>query len=204
MTEAILPNKSRTKKDPVLFADSYENDVALKTVIEGQLDNANLSGSAGIKRSQLEAAARGVAGTWYTPKAIATEQTRESATFGKLTTADEIAEVVVPENGLLKITYTAQVKSSVSGAGRVAVFVGANQMGSEASLLETSFNRVATEPAGLSRALATATVTTGRVLQSLQIGELAAGTYAVSVQYRATSGSVTAKERNLKAEVRGY
>lgn len=53
MTNIILPNQSRTKTDPVLSADWYENDVAIKEVVEGELDNDNLSGSAGITEGNL-------------------------------------------------------------------------------------------------------------------------------------------------------
>src|SRR5690349_10367695 len=94
------------------WSDVYSNDKALKE---------------GVETLQAEvAAATGF--TWHTPKVIATEESRESTSFGTLTTADEIKSVVLPENGLLVVGYSAIVKSSVSAAGRAAIFVGSNQL----------------------------------------------------------------------------
>lgn len=154
--------------------------------------------------------------TWYTPKAIATEQTRESTSFGALTTADEITGVVLPENGLIQIGYVAKVKSSVAAAGRTAVFLSANQLkdtGSaavvESSTGGTGFNTVSTVSTGLTTLEGTAAfVTTGQPVATQVNGGLltvfaAAGTYAISVQFRATSGNITAKERKLWVAVMG-
>lgn len=199
MTKVTLPRTNQTGANE--WSDVESNDNAIIEVVNGNIDNENIKASAGIVASKLAADAKPV--TWYTPKEVSTEQSRESTSFGTLSTADEITGVVVPTGGLLTVTYTAQVKSSVSGAGRIAVYVGSNAMGSESTTFETSFARVYTEPGGLNKGAGTATVTTGRALGSLQIGELAAGTYAVSVQYKATSGSVTAKERVLRVKVEG-
>lgn len=53
MTEINLPNKSKTKADPILSGDWYDNDKAIKDVVEGELTNANLSGSAGVTDANL-------------------------------------------------------------------------------------------------------------------------------------------------------
>jgi hypothetical protein len=149
--------------------------------------------------------------------AIAKEETRESATFGTLPTADLIKEVKVSERGLLRIGYSARFKSSVSGAGAASVFLGANELklyttepkvqfatsvGTTFRHLSTGFSGLVTSTAGEAVG---ADVTTGQMIAaSVSGGEislfLAAGTYDISVQYKATSGSVTAKDRRLFVE----
>ncbi len=165
-----------------------------------------------------EGIAKGFLGRVYAPTVIATEQERESASFGTLTTADEVKNVVVPENGLIAVSYLAIAKSSVSGAGRVAIFIGANQLKklgatapevSEVSTFETAFSTVHAGNIGLVQTNAgTSFVTTGQTLGTAGGGNwcyvtVAAGTYNVSVQYKATSGKVVAKERSLRVGVVG-
>jgi hypothetical protein len=148
---------------------------------------------------------------------IAKEETRESASFGTLPTADLIKEVKVGEKGLVRIGYSARFKSSVSGAGNAAIFIGANQLklyttepkvqstatvGTTFRHLSTGFSGLVTSTAGEAVG---ADVTTGQMIAaSVSGGEislfLAAGTYEVSVQYKGTSGSVSAKERRLYVE----
>lgn len=201
MSKVTLPTPE-SNPGKAEWSDVFGNDAALREGVNS-INNEQIAAEAGIVRSKLASDAKGLQGKWYEPKIIATEQTRESTSFGTLSTADEITGVTVPEGGLLVITYTAQVKSSVSGAGRIQAYVGSTAVGSESTTFETSFARVSTEPGALNKAAATPTVTTGRVLQSLQVGELAAGTYTVSIQYKATSGSITAKERSLRVHVLG-
>lgn len=197
---------------PVIGSENVVADPKILTALEklnGVLDSTNekVSGSA------INLTGAGVIG-WSTPKVIATEQTRESASFGTLTTADEVTGVVVPENGLLVVAYSALVKSSVSAAGRAAIFIGANQLKGagvtipevqETGLTGTAFNTVISHAPGLVAVGGTSFVTTGQSLGNINqtyggpcfIHRLAAGTYNVSVQFKATSGSVTAKERAL-------
>jgi hypothetical protein len=178
------------------WSEVYANDKALKEAVEA-----------------LESKTSSV--TWYTPKVIATEQTRESASFGTLTTPDEIKEVKLPENGLIAIAYLAIAKCSTAGSGRAAIFIGSNQLkkpGSsvpvvqEAELFGTgTFQTVATAADGLDRGEGTSFVSTGQVVahnRGTGFGGFcyvfaSAGTYNISVQYRATAGSITAKERKL-------
>lgn len=195
--EVNLPKTNQTGKNE--WADVEDNDLALK---------------AGIKEAgdQIDAIS-GV--TWYTPKVIATEQSRESASFGTLATADEIKSVVVPENGLILIGYSALWKSSAL-EGRAAIFLGANQLKSpvasgapavqETGSPGTSFDWLATTSVGVSSSAGAGeatTVTTGLTVgTSASSGGLcavfaAAGTYNVGIQFKAISGSVTAKERKL-------
>lgn len=192
----------------------------LKEGLTGGLTNSNLSGAAGITRANLAAESKPV--TWYESKIIATEQSRESTSFGTLTTADEITGVVVPAGGIVVVRYKANVKSSVSGAGRVALFIGANQLKSneigggplnqEAATTATTFHAFTSSIWGItgSSIESGADVTTGQSLAAgsnggrCEIHGLPAATYAISVQYKATSGTITAKERKLWVTVEGY
>jgi hypothetical protein len=150
--------------------------------------------------------------------AIAKEEMRESATFGTLPTADLIKEVVVGKHGLVRVGYSARFKSSVSSAGRAAIFLGANQIKEyttepkvvSASTVGTTFRHLSSSFRGLvtstSGEATGADVTTGQLLTANLEGGmaelwLAEGTYEISVQYKATSGNVTAKERRLWCEV---
>jgi hypothetical protein len=126
----------------------------------------------------------------------------------------------MPTNGLMLIGYTANVKCSVAEAGRVALFLGANQLkihstgptpiAQEVEELQTTLREVHTCHGGLRRAAneSGAYVTTGQILGDPERGGpcwvfAAAGTYNISVQYKATSGSITAKERKLWVAVLG-
>jgi hypothetical protein len=181
------------------WSDVYSNDHALKEAIESL-------------QAEFKAAINPV--TWYVPKIIGTEEGRTSTAFGTLSTADEITDVVVPENGLIVVGYQARFKSSVAGAGRAALFIGPNQIkiGTFGApvVQETStstsagFQNLATYSGGLaSNDEATAVVTTGMILgvggslTGMTYAFAAADTYSVSVRFKATSGSVTAKERKL-------
>lgn len=150
--------------------------------------------------------------------AIAKEETRESATFGTLPTADLIKEVKVGEKGLVRVGYSARFKSNITGTGRAAIFLGANQVKEyttepkvvSASTIGTTFRHLSSSYRGLVTSTAGeavgADVTTGQLLTaSLEGGMaelwLAEGTYEVGVFYKATSGNVSAKERRLYVEV---
>lgn len=159
----------------------------------------------------------------FSSLSIAKEETRESATYGTLTTADEIKEVAVPKDGILHVGYTAAIKSSVSGEGRAAIFIGENQLkadkgGTAPAVADvaskgTTFHHISSCPKGLETSSVntwTGDVTTGQALcvgDSLSQGGtcmifgLPEGSYNVSLRYRALSGSVTSKERHLYVEV---
>jgi hypothetical protein len=220
MAKVTLPNLKRTKANANLFSDVVENDEAIQKVINGEIDTENLKAAAGITGAQLASPAKPV--TWYMPKVVNTEETRENTTFGTLTTKDEITGVVLPENGLIVVGYQALAKASVASAGRVGLFLGANQLkvatsGGTAELQEatvsTGFRGTSTYQFGLiaSGGEGPVAVTTGQVLASSNASAggvchifAAAGTYNVSVQYRATSGNITAKERKLWVYTLGF
>lgn len=204
--------KGETNKGKANWSDVYGNDKALKEAAE------TLEGKFPVAAANLAAAAKPVA--WYEPKIIATEESRTNTAFGTLTTADEIKEVVLPTNGVIRIGYVALVKSSVSGAGRVAIFLGSNQLKTasegapavqESATLETTFMQFGSTTGGMSNQNASpgasSFVTTGQVLGAGGGGMAevfaAAGTYSISVRFKASSGSITAKERKLWVEVLG-
>jgi hypothetical protein len=149
--------------------------------------------------------------------AIATEQERTSTTFGTLPTADLIKEVKVGEKGLLRIGYSARFKSSASGAGQAAIFIGTNQIklfttepkAVAAVTIGTTFRHLTSRYAGLAASTAGEATgvdaTTGQLISaSTEGGEavlwVAPGTYDVSIQFKATSGSIFVKERRLWVE----
>jgi hypothetical protein len=185
---------------------------------ENKLIGTNIE-KEGIGNEQLSSAAKPF--DWYTPKIIPSEQERTNTAFGTLTTADEITGVVLPENGLIVVGYQALWKSSVSAAGKAAIFIGANQLKTaasgapavnEISTLETKNSLLTSIPNGLTRGTVESTsfVTTGQAIAtgSEPVGGVcfiyaAAGTYNISVQFKASSGTVTAKERKLWVAVLG-
>lgn len=128
MTSIVLPKLSQTGANE--WADVEDNDVAVRDVVNGKLDNGNLSGTAGITRANLAAEAKPL--RWYTPKVIATEETRESTELGTMPTPDEVKEVVLPENALMLILYTAHWRTKSSGegggSGTAAIFLGPNRL----------------------------------------------------------------------------
>lgn len=112
---------------------------------------------------------------------ITAEQSRENASYGTLGTADEVKGIVLPTDGVIFALFHARWISSVSGAGRAAIFLGANQL--KVARLETGvvteaatsqgveeggkFGLLTTFPAGLVSASGIDTgaeVTTGQAL----------------------------------------
>lgn len=165
-----------------------------------------------------EGLAKGNLGRLYAPSIISTEQSRESSSYGKLATPDEVTGVVLPANGLLFIAFSAHVKSSVSENGQAAFFLGANQLKKststkqvqEASTVGTEFTQFGSSDSGMAQygESNTADVTTGQIIGSGTLGGYTlvfaeAGTYTVSVQFKAITGKVTAKERKLWVGVMG-
>lgn len=202
-----------TYEIPTEGSPNSTEDPKIKTMLKGlneELDSSNDLQGTGISK--------GFMGRWYTPTVIATEQERENAAFGKLTTADEVTNVVLPANGLIIIGYRAFWKSTVNGAGRAAIFLGANQLKvwgvgvptvQEATAEGTSeIHPLVSSPNGVATigTVSTSTVTTGQALtagQGLCYVFAEAGTYSVSVQFKATSGKVAVKERVLQVGVIG-
>ncbi len=146
-------------------------------------------------------------------------------------TADEVAGVVLPTNGLILVGFTGALKSSVTSAGHAAIFLGSVQVKSdqggsssrpqEASTALTVFRHLSIYGGGLLCSEVETwggDVTTGQIVGGAQkVGTetfintgglcpifVGAGTYAVNIQYKSSSGTVTAKERKLWVATLGY
>lgn len=167
---------------------------------------------------------------------IASTEARSNVAYGTLTTPDQVAGIVLPTDGVICVLFHAFVQESVTNAGRVSLFLGANQLratvGSNAVAVQetgvgggtnapntdaimTSFPHGLTSPANTSAATL---VTTGQAIAiSGTPGSstdtsgggpcfifAAAGTYTVSVQFKASSGSITAKNRKLWVWTLGF
>lgn len=219
MTKAILPKLSVV--GPNAWSDVQTNDEAIATVVNGELDNENLKSAAGITtaklsgeitRAKLAPEARGIAGKWYEPKIIATEESRTNAAFGTLTTADEVKEVVLPTNGLIMVGYRAHLKASAAN-GLMAVFLNENEVktfnnAASEPFIEATFRVWSFTPAGVatSQVEGAGDVTTGQFasIQGPTYIFANAGTYNVSVRFKSASGSVTATQRKLWVAVLGF
>lgn len=215
-------------------------------IVGGQIADGTLSASKLATAVQAAAGLNGAStrrGKCNVPGAEA----RASATYGTLTTPDQVASITLPTDGLIAVMYQAQMQESVAGAGRAAIFVGSNQLKvAHADLAAVTqaaasgsgstgvYMPVSSGAIGLFATTPGSTpsyVTTGQVVGqawatsaskvSTELGSsvyhltngadaagmsfvggpcyiwAAAGTYTISVQYKATSGTVTAKERQL-------
>lgn len=160
------------------------------------------------------------------------EGTRTSTSYGTLTGGDapgpdQVSNVVLPTNGLIVVAYQALWKDSVADAGRAAIFVGATQLKEmvsttpefqEAALIDNaspnSYTTLSTFGFGLQSPLEAVGVDSSQVTTGQLVGAgtdggpcyifAAAGTYTISVQFKATSGTVTAKERKLWVWTMGF
>ena len=173
-------------------------------------------------RAFAEGADAAILNRTYAKSIITTEQTRENAAYGVMTTPDRV-EVVMPENGLIAVGYQASWKQSASGEGAsAALFLGANQLKCLPEAEEGSPSVQACKlnmPSGTYTALATCTgglvtggpllaysgdVTTGQIVGARGKFGICyifagAGTYLISVQFKMPIGSVTVKNRKLWA-----
>lgn len=216
-----------TYEIPLIGSSNETQEPKIKTMLEGlnnKLNSSNLLEGSGIANEAIKSAqiSPGTVGRFYAPTIIATEQERESTSFGTLTTKDEVTNVVLPTNGLIVVYYLAVVKSSVSASGRAAIFLNENQLktvnsgswvGQETPTIGTAFATFSAGDAGLSAVGENpeAQPTTGAgfgVGSATSRGAgcaifAAAGTYNISVRFKALSGKITAKERRLYVGVIG-
>lgn len=183
------------------------NSVVSADLVAAHLDQVGVTGG-GVTRSGKSI--------------IATSEARANAAYGTLTTPDQVAGIVLPTDGLIMVMYRAIWQESVDGAARAAIFVGANQLqvagtnGGGPAAQETACGGNAATDAymhtfagGLENQAAGASAYTGDVATGQAVGrnntgsggfcyiEAAAGTYTISVQFKASSGSVTVKNRKL-------
>lgn len=159
-------------------------------------------------------------------KSIATEQSRANTAYGVLTTPDEVPNVELPNGGLIVVAFQAMWKCSVIQAANAAIFIDNTQLvraaeGSAAPTAQTALHGVTGSGdvysplgsyegglQGVGGTVAyTGDLTTGQLVGVSTPGQptfggpvhifAAAGTYTVGVRFKATSGSVTAKNRKL-------
>ena len=158
---------------------------------------------------------------------IPTSQSTGSTTYTTLSTPDQVTGLTLPSGGIIQLWYFAYWTESVAGAARAAIFLGANQLQSEASNssapsvtpAEAQLGNAArpvrpltSTPSGLlsdnSGSSSSGPVTTG---QTISVGAGGAcsimatpGTYAVSIRFKASSGTVTASNRQLWVSVQSF
>lgn len=147
-------------------------------------------------------------------RTIAAEETRASVSLTNFVGGRDEVEVTAGASGLLLVGFHAGFKSSVSGAGTAAIFVGGNQAKnptgtgtvSAVTSKETKWDTIAAAPAGLIKmeegTEPEADAGTGQIIGQpfCPIFGLTSGTnYVISVRWAASSGNVLAKERKLWA-----
>lgn len=202
---------------------------AIETWANGGVGLENLE-NAGVTEAKLSAAVQTLlnektAGGTTKKSIIATEQSRTSATFGTLTTPDEV-EVTLATNGLLAVWFQATWLNTVVSTGKAALFLGANQvkqnqaesttapavaesnspLGTKFTPISTSVTATGGLTSGTGEAEYTGDVTTGQIINGRGVWPgaplyifAAAGTYKISVRFKSSSGTVTAKNRKLWA-----
>lgn len=214
------------------------NDLTIiQTWANGNIDATNLSAvaaqSAGV--NQVAQTVKGIA-------PVGANQSTSSTTYTTMATPDQVSGIVLSTNGLIAVWYQALWQESVVGAGRAAIFLGANQLqvqgkvgssvGPQVTAAATGgggsanvFVPLVSHSLGLASSSGTAgygaDATTGQAIgyggpndafyelsnSGIYIGtgilggpcyiRASAGTYTVSVQFKASSGSVTVDDRTL-------
>ncbi|SRR6266487_813148 len=188
----------------------------IQTGINGNIDETNMP-TATLQRLGLNSGSQVGRGKTN----IATTESTSSASYVTLTTPDQVTGIVLPTDGVIAVLFSATWQNSIAGAGRAAIFLGANQV--KLTATQTAGAPQVHEITGPGGAAApqyihshagglvgantannyNGDVTTGQlVADSGTAGGpayifAAAGTYTVSIQFKATSGSVTANSRKL-------
>lgn len=150
------------------------------------------------------------------------EEARTNTAYGLLGTNDKVSGLVLPNaNDLIVVVFAAEIKSSAAAAGKAAIFVGSQQLNASSLLGEvaTSGTNNYRQINACGGGLVSDTVDLGATAvdptsggggplslsRSLGnsgwcvIGNMPAGTYDVSVQVKASSGSVSMAFRRLWA-----
>lgn len=194
----------------------------IQGAINGGLDATNIT--AGLAQSAIiNQSGQTVKGS----SIVATSQNTGSTTFTTLTTPDQVTGIVLPSPGLIQVWYEATWQNSVASAGAAAIFFNSNQVvaatsGSAAPVAQsatcTSGTAVNVPLASFSAGLLgggggtnyTGDATTGQIIGIAGSGGgpvsvfAAAGTYTVSVQFKASSGTVTASNRRLYVQALSF
>ncbi|HEX2070886.1 MAG TPA: hypothetical protein VHF90_04470 [Thermoleophilaceae bacterium] len=157
---------------------------------------------------------------------IAGEESRSSTAFGLLSTPDQVTNIDVPTNGKLRISYLAAWKGDTENASiTAAIFLGSDQLMSASAfhaglvtpsegsasigIFHGKYSPLRTSADGLTvQHVSVVTTfsgypTTGVIVSQLE-AFVATGTYTVSVQFKASAGSVSVKDRRLWVEAVAY
>lgn len=203
-----LPEKDQPRGTEEL--DLLSALTALLAEFNGNIDNANVDAAAGIALSKINGGITFVGST-----VIDGSEARTNTAYGLLATPDRVQNVPIASGSLLWIGYMAIFKNSVKSAGRAAIFLGSNQLkkrdttapaGDEAfGVNDTNETLCYTSPFGLqaespgSGGTVAADATTGMVLGKgvIPVAGIPSGTIDVSVQVKASSGSITLRQRKL-------
>lgn len=151
---------------------------------------------------------------------------RTNTAYGALSNGpDQVANIVLPGDGLIIIAFQAVAQSTVLGAGRAAIFLGANQVKSFGTALASQEATIGagTGAANVDHILAAGAgglvspnsggyagdATTGQIIGAdgvygYTVLHAAGGTYTISVQYKATSGTISVKNRRLWVRSEAY
>lgn len=228
MSDLTVTN-TLTAGTPENVGDVQENFTDVVTWANGNIDSDNFTATTNqtLGLSETGTSRRG-------KSIIATEQTTTSTTYTTLTTPDRVQNIVLPTDGLLCVAFQGMWKESVVSTARAAIFVGATQLKiandrtnavpivQEAALgVANQYKALSTTASGLNGAAGDATGYTGDVTTGQVVGvainassstvasgpcyiHAAAGTYTVSVQFKVSSGTFTAKERKLWVWTQGF
>jgi hypothetical protein len=161
---------------------------------------------------------------------IAAAEARSNTSYGLLTTPDRVQNVVLPTDGLIAVAFQADWQNSVGSAGNADIFIGANQLKRAYASVAApgvspavgpstaaSYRPLASYGGGLFASADVGTAHSGPVTTGQAVGDFtnspeggpcyifaAAGTYDISVQFKASSGSVTARNRQLWVWTLGF
>ena len=212
MTQITLPNDNATTVNgqPNDFQDVLDNDVAIRDVVNGNLDNGNIAATANIAGSKLANASVEEAKLAAAVQAklaltheltlrdhdeVLAEESTNSTTFTDLTTPGPSVTIDVPEGGGF-IAVLASVDLKVTGtAARVGI--------TEATLVPTPLQLLSTSSTSYE------TMRSGSVAGSGASGSSAAfasplvfpadaGTYTFTLKYNTALSSDTGTYKNRK------
>jgi hypothetical protein len=218
---------SFTPADANAIQDQY---VRATGILADDLDAATLAVPLGLTTT---AGATGGAAVRRGKSIIATEETLVTpVAYTLAATPDRVQNIVLPTDGFIVIAYHINIKSSVASAGFHTAFVGANQIQVAApttgnpvvSEAQNGSNGTLYQAGASGQSGPTVTnsgaggysgdVTTGQIVgtrhHAVEMGGgvmyvfAAAGTYDVSIKYKASSGNVTVKNRKLWVWTVGY
>lgn len=218
MTVLGIPNRPAGTDQRSIEAILADFDAVISWA-NGNIDANNLSAAAAQSAGMNTGAAVAKGSS-----IIATSEGTGSAAYTTLTTPDRVTGLVLPTAGLLAVWYQATWAESVSAAAKAAIFIGANQLkgafSNALNLQEVGIGGtpnisepLSTFPGGLTSFGASSgypgDTTTGQVIAVSNNGGpcyifAAAGTYTVSVQFKASSGTVAVVNRRLYVQALSF